>query len=101
MDILTLDPHVLHGLEHHVCLLSGNLYKGVLVVHIDASHHFSRHSGLACNGAQDVAWLHVLVLSNIDEQSGHIVSSGSASSAAGASASSSAGISVPVISQII
>ena len=101
MDILTLDPYVLHGLEHHVCLLSGNLHKGVLVIHIDASHHFARHSRLACNGSQDIAWLYVLVLSNVDEKSGHIVSSGSASSAAGASASSSAGISVPVISQVI
>ena len=75
MDILTLDPYVLHGLEHHSACSLGTSTKVYLSYMSMLPTIFPGIPDSPAMAPQDVARLHVLVLSNIDEKSGHIVSS--------------------------
>lgn len=50
VNILPLNLHILHGIQYHVCIFPRHFYKGVLIIHVNASHHFTRHPGFACNG---------------------------------------------------
>ena len=72
MNIFPFDLHVLHRRQNRIGAVLWNFYKGIFIIHINAADHFTRQPGFTGYSAENIAWPHILVFSNIDEQSGHI-----------------------------
>ena len=81
MHVLTLDLRTAHRLQHNIRMLSRHLDECVIIEHIDASNHASRHTGFSGDRAKDIARADALVLSDIDEETRYILISATASSA--------------------
>ena len=81
MHILALNLRATHRLQHNICMLSRHLDEGIIIIHIDASNHASRHTGFSGDRAEDIARADALVLSDIDEKTRYVFISATASSA--------------------
>ena len=84
MHVLPLDLRTTHRLQHSICMLSRHFDEGVVVKHVDASDHASRHTGFSGNGTKNIARADALVLSDVDEKTRYILISATASSAVSA-----------------